>query len=134
MFHPNVESLYSEISRRSGESIESQTRIEENELPENIDVTFSPSNTDNESQLIKTVVDQVLDEEIDNTDFETVKTHLENSSSDSEDDGNFLDKFIPKSDKVLDDDSIFMVYTMTGTDKLYTYFEYPIQNANLENV
>ncbi|XP_035838280.1 uncharacterized protein LOC118485882 [Helianthus annuus] len=109
-------------------------RTEENELPENIDVTFSPSDTDNESQLVKTVVDQVLNEESDNTDFKTVKTHFENSSSDSEDDGNFLDKFIPKLDKVLDDDSIIVVYTMTGTDKLYAYFEYPIQNANLEKV
>ncbi|MFS7966693.1 hypothetical protein Hanom_Chr09g00776771 [Helianthus anomalus] len=105
-----------------------------NELLECIDVTFSPSDTVNESKLIKTVVDKVLDEESDNTGFETVKTNLENSSSDSEDEGNFLDKFIPKSDKVLDDDSIIVVYTMSGTDKLYTDFEYPIHNANLENV
>ncbi|XP_022032415.1 uncharacterized protein PFB0765w-like [Helianthus annuus] len=109
-------------------------RTVENELPENIDVTFSPSDTDNESQVIKTVVDKVLDEESDNSDFGTVKTQLENSNSDSEDDGNFLDKFIPKSDKVVNDDSILVVYTMTGTDKLYSDFEYPIQNAKLENV
>ncbi|MFS7959563.1 hypothetical protein Hanom_Chr08g00692561 [Helianthus anomalus] len=63
-----------------------------------------------------------------------VKTHFENSSSNSKDDKNFLDRFIPKLDKVLDDDSIIVVYTMTRTDKLYTDFEYPIQNANLENV
>ncbi|XP_022040293.1 uncharacterized protein LOC110942838 [Helianthus annuus] len=116
------------------EALNLKLRTEENELPENIDVAFSPFDTDNESQLVKTSVDQVLDEESGNTYFETVKTHFENSSSDSEDDGNFLDKFIPKSDKVLDDDSIIVVYTMTGTDKLYTDFEYPIQNANLENV
>ncbi|MFS7985591.1 hypothetical protein Hanom_Chr11g01000241 [Helianthus anomalus] len=109
-------------------------RTVENELPENIDVTFSPSDTDNESQVIKTIVDQVLDEESDNSDFGTVKTHLENSNSDVEDDGNFLDKFIPKSDKVVNDDSIIVVYTMTGIDKLYSDFEYPIQNARLENV
>ncbi|XP_021975161.1 uncharacterized protein LOC110870281 [Helianthus annuus] len=67
-------------------------RTIENELPESIDVTFSPSDTDNESQVIKTVVDQVLDEESDNSEFETMKTHFENSISDSEEDGNFLDK------------------------------------------
>ena len=34
-------------------------RTIEDELPESIDVTFSPSDTDNESQVIKTVVDKV---------------------------------------------------------------------------
>ncbi|MFS7964142.1 hypothetical protein Hanom_Chr08g00746741 [Helianthus anomalus] len=109
-------------------------RTVENELPESIDVTFSPSDTDNESQVIKTVVDQVLDEESDNSYFGTVKTHLENSNSDSEDDGNFLDKFIPISYRGVNDDSIIVAYTMTGTDKLYTDFECPIQNEILENV
>ncbi|XP_021996076.1 uncharacterized protein LOC110893269 [Helianthus annuus] len=37
----------------------------EDDLPESIDVTFSASDTDNESQVIKTVVNQVLDEESD---------------------------------------------------------------------
>ncbi|XP_022019111.1 uncharacterized protein LOC110919139 [Helianthus annuus] len=109
-------------------------RTVENELPESIDVTFSPFDTGNKSQVIKTVVDQVLDEESDNSDFGTVKTQLENSNSDFEDEGNFLDKFIPNSDKVVNDDSIIVVYTMTGTDKLYSDFEYPIQNARMENV
>ncbi|XP_021974503.1 uncharacterized protein LOC110869568 [Helianthus annuus] len=39
----------------------------EDDLPESIDVTFSASDTDNESHVIKTVVDQVLDEESDNS-------------------------------------------------------------------
>ncbi|XP_021995902.1 uncharacterized protein LOC110893090 [Helianthus annuus] len=109
-------------------------RTIENELPESIDVTFSPSDTDNESQVIKNVVDQVLDEENDNSEPEIMKTHSENSISDSEEDGNFLDRFIPKSDKVTNDDSIIVVYTMVGTDKLYSDFEYPLQNARIENV
>ncbi|XP_022019207.1 uncharacterized protein LOC110919241 [Helianthus annuus] len=37
----------------------------EDDLPETIDVTFSPSDTDKKSQVIKTIVDQVLDEESD---------------------------------------------------------------------
>ncbi|XP_021979548.1 uncharacterized protein LOC110875656 [Helianthus annuus] len=109
-------------------------RTIENELPESIDVTFSPSDTDNESQVIKTVVDQVLDEESDNSEPEIVKTQSENSMSDSEEDGNFLDRFIPKSDKVANDDSIIVVYTMVGIDKLYSDFEYLLQNARIESV
>ncbi|MFS8002463.1 hypothetical protein Hanom_Chr13g01202361 [Helianthus anomalus] len=109
-------------------------RTIENELPESIDVTFSPSDTDNESQVIKTVVNQVLDEESDNSESDIVKNHFENSMSSSDVDGNFLDKFISKSEKIVNDDSIIVVYTMIGTDKLYSDFEYPIQNANMQNV
>ncbi|XP_021974896.1 uncharacterized protein LOC110870008 [Helianthus annuus] len=97
-------------------------RTIEDELPESIDVTFSPSDSDNESQVIKTVVDQVLDEESDNSEAEFMKTHSENSVSNSEEEGNFLDRFIPKSDKVENDDPIMVVYTMIGTDKLYSDF------------
>ncbi|XP_021985049.1 uncharacterized protein LOC110880937 [Helianthus annuus] len=86
------------------------------------------------NSVIKTIVDQVLDEESDNSEFEIVKTHFENSISDSEEDGNFLDRYIPKSDKVVNDDSIIVVYTMSGTDKLYSDFEYPLQNTRIENV
>ncbi|MFS7903907.1 hypothetical protein Hanom_Chr01g00029721 [Helianthus anomalus] len=55
-----------------------------------------------------------------------MKTHFENSVSDSEEDGNFLDRFIPKSDKVANDEPIMVVYTMIGTDKLYSDFEYSL--------
>ncbi|XP_022024416.1 uncharacterized protein LOC110924731 [Helianthus annuus] len=77
---------------------------EQDDLPESIDVTFSASDTDNESQVIKTVVDQVLDEESDNSE----KSQSEKSVSESEDEGNFLDRFIPKSDKSANDDSIMV--------------------------
>ncbi|XP_022023786.1 uncharacterized protein LOC110924051 [Helianthus annuus] len=60
-------------------------RTVEEELPESIDVTFSPSDTDNESQIIKTVVDKVLDEESDNSEAETMKSHSEKYVTDSED-------------------------------------------------
>ncbi|MFS7929147.1 putative transcription factor interactor and regulator CCHC(Zn) family [Helianthus anomalus] len=130
--------MWNHYTQKDPDGVESALNLKfrtiENELPENIDVTFSPSDTNNESQVIKTVVDKVLDEESDNSDFGTAKTHLENSTSDSKDDGNFLDKFISKSDRVVNDDSIIVVYTMTGTDKLYSDFEYQIQNARLENV
>ncbi|KAJ0603966.1 putative transcription factor interactor and regulator CCHC(Zn) family [Helianthus annuus] len=100
------------------------------DLPESIDVIFSASNTDNESQVIKAVVDQVLDEESDNSE----KSQSEKSVIESEDEGNFLDRFISKSDKSANDDPIMVVYTMIGTDKLYSDFEYPLQNVKIEHV
>ncbi|XP_035837159.1 serum response factor-binding protein 1-like [Helianthus annuus] len=70
--------------------------------PPIIDVTFSPSDTDNESQVIKTVVDQVLDEESEKSE----KAQSEKVVSDSEDEGNFLDRYVPKSEKSANDDPI----------------------------
>ncbi|XP_022003752.1 uncharacterized protein LOC110901220 [Helianthus annuus] len=63
-------------------------RTIEDELPESIDVTFSPPDTSNESQVIKTVVDQVLDEESDNSEVEIMNSHSGKSVCDSEDEVN----------------------------------------------
>ncbi|XP_022027101.1 uncharacterized protein LOC110928394 [Helianthus annuus] len=65
-----------------GAALNLKLRSIEDDLPESIYVTFSASGIDNESQVIKTVVDQVLDEE----------------------------------------------------NKLYSDFEYPLQNVMIENV
>ncbi|MFS8017475.1 hypothetical protein Hanom_Chr15g01380831 [Helianthus anomalus] len=96
--------MWNHLTQKYPDGVESALNLKlrtiENELPESIDVTFSPSDTDNESKVIKTVVDQVLDEESDNSEFETVKTHLENPNFDSEDDRNFLDKSIQNQIKL----------------------------------
>ncbi|MFS7966341.1 putative transcription factor interactor and regulator CCHC(Zn) family [Helianthus anomalus] len=63
-----------------------------------------------------------------------MKTYPKNFVSDSEEEGNFLYLFIPTSDKFANDDLIMVVYTMIGTDKLYSDSEYPLQNAKIENV
>ncbi|XP_035838837.1 uncharacterized protein LOC118486468 [Helianthus annuus] len=76
----------------------------EDDLPENIDITFSTSDTDNESQVIKTVVDQVLDEESEKSE----KALSEKVVGDSEEEGNFLDQYIPKSKKSVNDDPIMV--------------------------
>ena len=102
----------------------------ESDLPDSIDITFTASDTDNESQVIKNVIDQVLDEESEKSE----KAHSEKAVSDSEDEGNFLDRYVPKSEKSTNDDPIMVVYTMVGTDKLYSDFEYPLQNVKIENV
>ena len=72
----------------------------------------------------------MLDEESNNSE----KYQFEKSVIESEDEGNFLDRFIPKSDESTNDDPIMVVYTMIGTDKLYSDFEYPLQNVKIENV
>ncbi|KAJ0828239.1 putative transcription factor interactor and regulator CCHC(Zn) family [Helianthus annuus] len=102
----------------------------ESDLPDNIDITFTASNTDNESQVIKTVIDQVLDDESENSE----KANSVKSVSDSEEDGNFLDGYLSKTDKSANDDPIMVVYTMIGTDKLYSDIEFPLQNVKFENV
>ncbi|XP_022031046.1 uncharacterized protein LOC110931986 [Helianthus annuus] len=73
-------------------------------------------------KVIKTVVDQVLDEESEKSE----KAQSDKVVSDSEDEGNFLDQYIPKSEKSANDDPIMVVYTMIGTDKLYSNYEYPL--------
>ncbi|MFS7963292.1 hypothetical protein Hanom_Chr08g00736381 [Helianthus anomalus] len=93
-------------------------------------ITFSSSDTDSESQVVKKVVDQVLDEESEKSE----KAQSEKVISDSEDEGNFLDRYVPKSGKSTNDDPIMVVYTMVGTDKLYSDSEYPLQNVKIENV
>ncbi|XP_022019682.1 uncharacterized protein LOC110919731 [Helianthus annuus] len=134
-FHlDTIASLKKELELKYPYGVEAALNLKlrsiEDDLPETIDVTFSPSDTDNESQVIKTVVDQVLDEESEKSE----KAQFEKVVSDSEDEGNFLDQYIPKSEKSVNDDPIMVVYTMIGTDKLYSDYEYPLQNVKIENV
>ncbi|XP_021975488.1 uncharacterized protein LOC110870613 [Helianthus annuus] len=72
----------------------------------------------------------VLDEESEKSE----KTHSEKAVSDSENEGNFLDRYVPKSEKSENEDPIMVVYTMIGTDKIYSDYEYPLQNVKIENV
>ncbi|XP_035843927.1 uncharacterized protein LOC118490410 [Helianthus annuus] len=71
-------------------------KIENDRIDKNIDITFTASNTDNESQVIKNVIDQVLDDESEKSE----KAHSEKAVSDSEDEGNFLDRYNVKIENV----------------------------------
>ncbi|XP_035834086.1 uncharacterized protein LOC118482627 [Helianthus annuus] len=81
-------------------------------------------------QVIKNVIDQVLDDDSEKSE----KAKSVESGSDSEENGNFLERYLTKTDKSADDDSIMVAYTMVGSDKLYSNTEFPLQNVKFENV
>ncbi|KAJ0938277.1 putative transcription factor interactor and regulator CCHC(Zn) family [Helianthus annuus] len=102
----------------------------ENDLPDNIDITFNASDIDYSSQVIKNVIDQVLDDDSEKSE----QAKSVESGSESEEDGNFLDRYLTKKDKSTDDDSIMVAYTMIGSDKLYSNTEFPLQSVKFESV
>ncbi|KAJ0832759.1 putative transcription factor interactor and regulator CCHC(Zn) family [Helianthus annuus] len=101
-------------------------------LPDNIDVTFTSSDTDHESVLIKKVVDQVLD-----TDEESElksgsgKSKLSVNSQNSSEKRSYSKEFLlSKAD--LNDETFEVVYTLNGSDKLYYNKEFPIMSIKTE--
>ncbi|MFS7967623.1 hypothetical protein Hanom_Chr09g00787871 [Helianthus anomalus] len=107
-----------------------------NKLPDDIDVTYTKSYNECESELVKEVVEKVLENESDNTDYESTNSKFskENSSSQPESDESFDKNYIPKSASSLSDDPNVVVYKMNGSDKLYSDDQFPIQNVNLNKV
>ncbi|KAJ0930972.1 putative transcription factor interactor and regulator CCHC(Zn) family [Helianthus annuus] len=101
-------------------------------LPDNIDVTYTSSDTDHESELIKKVVDQVLD-----TDEESESKSGSGKSKSSVNSPNSSDKrsyskefLLSKAD--LNDETFEVVYTLNGSDKLYYNKEFPIMSIKTE--
>ncbi|KAJ0734074.1 putative transcription factor interactor and regulator CCHC(Zn) family [Helianthus annuus] len=88
------------------------------ELPENIDVTFTSSDTDHESELIKKVVDQVLD-----------KDEESESKSESESSSSLVDS--PKSlvKRVYNKEFLLSKNNLNDLDKLYSDEEFPISGV-----
>ncbi|KAJ0566044.1 hypothetical protein HanIR_Chr06g0269421 [Helianthus annuus] len=105
------------------------------ELPENIDVTFTSSDTDHESVLIKKVVDQVLDKDEESES----KSESECSGSSSVESPKSSVKrvynkefLLPKSN--LKDEPIRVAYTLNDSDKLYFNEEFPIRSVQIEKI
>ncbi|KAJ0932319.1 putative transcription factor interactor and regulator CCHC(Zn) family [Helianthus annuus] len=101
-------------------------------LPDNIDVTFTSSDTDHESELIKKVVDQVLDTD---EEFESKsKSEKSNSSVNRENSSvkrSYSKEFLlSKAD--LNDETFEVVYTLSGSNKLYYNKEFPIMSIKTE--
>ncbi|KAJ0883184.1 putative transcription factor interactor and regulator CCHC(Zn) family [Helianthus annuus] len=101
-------------------------------LPDNIDVTFTASDTDHESELIKRVVDQVLDkDEESESKFESesscqsvrISSSSEKSSKSSGKRVYSKEFLLLKSN--LNDETFEVVYTLNGSDKLYFDKEFP---------
>ncbi|KAJ0901630.1 putative transcription factor interactor and regulator CCHC(Zn) family [Helianthus annuus] len=97
------------------------------QLPDNIDVTYSKSDDSSDSEVVGKVVESVLKEE-------SVDTGKAESYDENE--GNFHDGYLKntKSEKNLNDDSKGLVYTMIGSDKLFLDVVFPIQNMISEKV
>ncbi|KAJ0458544.1 putative transcription factor interactor and regulator CCHC(Zn) family [Helianthus annuus] len=94
---------------------------DENEvkLPDTIDVTFTSSSDEDSVQtdVVKSVVENVLKSESDTT----------------EEDGCFMEKYIPKpkSKNNLNEGPNLVMYKMLGLDKLFLDSEFPIENVNV---
>ncbi|KAJ0742882.1 hypothetical protein HanPI659440_Chr10g0369221 [Helianthus annuus] len=105
-------------------------------LPDSIDVVFTSSDTDQQSQLMKKVVDHVLDND------ETEESKSESSSesksessipSQTEKQGKIVyDKEFLLSKSNLDDEPFKVAYTLNDSDKLYSDEEFPIRGVKTE--
>ncbi|KAM0035954.1 hypothetical protein Hdeb2414_s0015g00452611 [Helianthus debilis subsp. tardiflorus] len=92
------------------------------QLPENIDVTYTKSDDDGDSEVVSKVVENVLRDD---------STNNGKSESQDEDEGSFHKTYLKnsKSEKDANDDPIGLAYTMIGLDKLFSDVEFPIQNV-----
>ncbi|KAJ0567524.1 putative transcription factor interactor and regulator CCHC(Zn) family [Helianthus annuus] len=88
-------------------------------LSDTIDITFTSSSDEDsvQSEVVKSVVENVLKSESDT----------------SEEDECFLDKYIPKSKSKnnLSEEPNLVMYKMVGSDKLYSDCDFPIENVNV---
>ncbi|KAJ0616574.1 putative transcription factor interactor and regulator CCHC(Zn) family [Helianthus annuus] len=107
-------------------------------LPENIDVTYTSSDTDHESTLIKSVVDQVLDkDDVEEPKSESKpKSKSESSASKPtvKKDKRVYDKEFLLSKSNLNDELFKVAYTLKGSDKLYSDESFPIRSVRLEMI
>ncbi|MFS8017035.1 hypothetical protein Hanom_Chr15g01375521 [Helianthus anomalus] len=89
------------------------------QLPDNIDVTYSKSDKSCDSEVVGMVVESVLKEES----VETGKSESQDENGDSFHEGYLKNS---KSEKKENDDSKGLVYTMIGSDKLFSDVYVPI--------
>ncbi|KAJ0615888.1 hypothetical protein HanIR_Chr02g0084351 [Helianthus annuus] len=134
-FNPNSYSPRKPNSEQVKKAVNIKLKYETTDrLPDNIDVTFTSSDTDHESELIKKVVDQVLDK-----DEESESKSESESSSSSVDSSKSSVKRVYNKDFLLsknnlNDETIKVAYTLNDSDKLYSDEEFPIKNVKIENI
>ncbi|KAJ0618477.1 putative transcription factor interactor and regulator CCHC(Zn) family [Helianthus annuus] len=109
-----------------GEKVEKVINMVD-QLPDNIDVTYTKSDDISDSEVVGKVVESVFKEES----VDTGKTESQDANE-----GNFHDRYLKntKSEKNLNDDSKVLVYTMIGSDKLFLDVVFPIQNVISEKI
>ncbi|MFS8007670.1 hypothetical protein Hanom_Chr14g01263801 [Helianthus anomalus] len=110
--------------KQSGLVSEDETNEKTNDvkLPEKIDVTFTSSYDEDSVQpeVVKNMVENVLKYDSDST----------------EDEECFLNNYIPKSKSQnnSNDEPTFVMYKMSGSDKLYSDIEFRIENVNVDKL
>ncbi|KAF5781427.1 putative transcription factor interactor and regulator CCHC(Zn) family [Helianthus annuus] len=110
-------------------------------LPDNIDVTFTASDTDHESELIKRVVDQVLDKDEESeskseseSSFQSVGSSSSSDKSSKSSGKRAYSKEFLLSKSNLNDETFEVAYTLNGSDKLYFDKEFPIRGVKPEMI
>ncbi|KAJ0650065.1 putative transcription factor interactor and regulator CCHC(Zn) family [Helianthus annuus] len=135
---PPVENGYSPRNPNS-ERVKKATNLQwesgsSDNLPENIDVTFTSSDTDHESELIKKVADQVLEkDEIEESKSES-KSESDTSKSTIKKDKRVYDKEFLLSKYNLNDEPVKVAYTLKDSDKLYSDEIFPIRSVKIEMI
>ncbi|XP_021985844.1 uncharacterized protein LOC110882051 [Helianthus annuus] len=119
------EDVYSDgTGKKSGLDNEDETneKLNDVKLPETNDVTFTSSSDEDSDQfeVVKNVVENVLKSDSDST----------------EDERCFLNNYIPKSKSQnnLSDKPTLVMYKMSGSDKLYSDSEFPLENVNVDKL
>ncbi|KAJ0946709.1 hypothetical protein HanRHA438_Chr01g0006951 [Helianthus annuus] len=102
-------------------------------LPDNIDVTFTSSDTDHESEIIKKVVDQVLDTDEDESKSESGGSNSSVNGQKSSVKRSYSKEFL-LSKANLDDETFEVAYTLNDSDKLYSDKEFPIRSVRFDMV
>ncbi|KAJ0869507.1 hypothetical protein HanRHA438_Chr11g0489901 [Helianthus annuus] len=107
-------------------------------LPESIDVTFTSFDTDQQSQLMKKVVDHVLDnDETEESKSESMSESKSESSTPGQNEKQgkrVYDKEFLLSKSNLNDETFKVVYTLNDSDKLYSDEEFPIRGVKTEMI
>ncbi|KAF5803343.1 putative transcription factor interactor and regulator CCHC(Zn) family [Helianthus annuus] len=99
-------------------------------FPDNIDVTFTSSDTDHESEIIKKVVDQVLDKD----ETEESKSKPDSSSPTVKKEKRVYNKEFLLSQNNLNNETFKVAYTLNDSDKLYSDEEFPIRCVKTEMI
>ena len=103
-------------------------------LPDNIDITFTTSDIDHESELIKRMVDQVLDKDEESesmSESRSSSSSVRNSKSSGK---RVYSKEFLLSKSNLNDETFEVAYTLNDSDKLYSDEEFPIRGVKTEMI
>ncbi|KAF5813972.1 hypothetical protein HanXRQr2_Chr03g0105101 [Helianthus annuus] len=139
---PPVENAHSPRNTNS-ERVKKATNLQwefesTDNLLESIDVTFTSSDTDHESELIKKVVDQVLEkdetEELMSESKSESKSKSDTSSQKVKQGKWVYNKEFLLSKSNLNDEPVKVAYTLKDSDKLYSDEIFPIRGVKSEMI